>query len=325
MTSGATQANQIFRRFLDRISDYAIFVLNREGHVESWNEGARAIIGYAPDEILGRSLATLFEPQTGGIIVAGALTVSAEDGEFQGEAWQIRKDGSRFFASIAITVIRDDADGIAGFGVTIRDLTERQKAEAQKAGVMASLEKTAVTDFLTGVPNRRALDAYLMTSMAKAKRQNRPLCLAMVDLDHFKAFNDSQGHQAGDAFLKAAADSWRQALRVESLLARYGGEEFTVIMPGTTAGDALVALRRLQAATPAPLTCSIGFVQWDLTESAEALVKRADRGLYAAKAGGRNRIEMGPAGEGQRGPLLAKEAPFMTGAAIFPGLASRST
>lgn len=289
--SGVHHANQMFRRFLERISDCAIFVLNRAGGVESWNDGAHAIIGYSAAEVVGKPAAMLFESEgRDSSLIEAALAVAASDGRFESEFWQVRKDGERFWAGITITAILDDAEQTAGFGVMLRDLTERVRAEEQKAGVIALLEKTAGTDFLTGVANRRALDAYLITSMAAADKQGRPLTIAMIDLDHFKAYNDANGHQAGDLYLKDVIVVWRHVLRYESLLARYGGEEFTVIMPDTTVAQAIAVMERLREVTPAPITCSIGVAQWDGAGSADALIGRADRGLYAAKAAGRNRV-----------------------------------
>lgn len=293
--SGVHHANHMFRRFLDRISDCAIFVLSRDGHVESWNDGAHAIIGYTAAEVIGQHASYLVDAdvrENGD--VEQALLVATSEGRFETEFWQVRKDGSRFWAGITITAILDDAEHTAGFGVMLRDLTERLEAEEQKATVIALLEKTAGTDFLTGVANRRALDAYLITSMTLARSQERPLTIAMIDLDHFKAFNDTNGHLAGDIYLKEVIVVWRHVLRYESLLARYGGEEFTIIMPDTTAEQAVDVMNRVREVTPTPITCSIGVAQWDGTETADELIDRADRSLYAAKTAGPNRVAVGP-------------------------------
>jgi diguanylate cyclase (GGDEF)-like protein/PAS domain S-box-containing protein len=305
--SGVHHANHMFRRFLDRISDCAIFVLSRDGRIESWNDGAHAIIGYAQAEVVGQHVSAFVDPDVRDSgLVEQALAVAVAEGRFESEIWQCRKDGGRFWASVVITAILDDANETAGFGVMLRDLTERLAAEEQKAGVIALLEKTAGTDFLTGVANRRALDAYLITSMAASQKQQRPLCVAMIDLDHFKAFNDANGHPAGDLYLKEVIVVWRHVLRYESLLARYGGEEFTIIMPDTTMGQALEVMDRLREVTPAPITCSVGIAQWNGTETADAFIGRADQGLYAAKHSGRNRVIRGP--EASCGPLLLADA-----------------
>jgi diguanylate cyclase (GGDEF)-like protein/PAS domain S-box-containing protein len=293
--NSAEHSDLMFRRFLERITDYALFLLDKEGRVGSWNEGALAIIGYNREEIIGQPAAIFYtaEAQAEGLPVR-ALAESRASGRFDIEEWQVRKGGERFWAAITLTTIHDDDGLITGFGVMIRDLTGRLEAEAQKAGVMALLEKTAGTDFLTGAANRRSLDAALIAGIATAKRHGRPFSIAMADIDHFKTFNDSHGHQAGDRYLKAAVSAWKSVLRAGCLLARYGGEEFTILLPDTGLGHAMEAMNRLRLASPAPNTCSIGVVQWDGIETAESLLHRADQGLYAAKRAGRNRVEAGP-------------------------------
>jgi diguanylate cyclase (GGDEF)-like protein/PAS domain S-box-containing protein len=296
--NGAEHSDLMFRRFLERITDYAMFLLDETGRVGSWNEGARAIIGYDPREIIGRPASVFYtdEARAGGV-PARVFAESRASGRFDTEDWQVRKTGERFWAAITITAILDEDGGITGFGAMIRDLTGRIEAEAQKASVLARLEKTAGTDFLTGAANRRSLDSALTASMATAKRHGHPLSIAMADIDHFKTFNDTHGHLAGDRYLKEAITVWKTVLQAGCLLARYGGEEFAVLMPGTTLGHAWEAMDRLRLATPPPSTCSIGIAQWDGDETAETLIDRADRSLYAAKRAGRNRVEAGlPAG-----------------------------
>jgi len=120
-----------------------------------------------------------------------------------------------------------------------------------------------------------------------------PLCVAPIDLDNFKAFNDQHGHQAGDRLLKAAGAAWWANLRKADLLVRYGGEEFAVLLPDCGLDDAMAIAERLRTAQPEG-TCSIGVAEWVSNESVDELVRRADQALYAAKAGGRNRCCASP-------------------------------
>ena len=114
------------------------------------------------------------------------------------------------------------------------------------------------------------------------------MCVALLDLDHFKAYNDEHGHQAGDRLLKAASAAWEGRLRKTDLLARYGGEEFAVVLlPDCQLGNAMEIAERLRTAQPEG-TCSIGVADWDGRQDGDELIGRADRALYAAKAGGRN-------------------------------------
>jgi diguanylate cyclase (GGDEF)-like protein len=178
-------------------------------------------------------------------------------------------------------------------------------ALAQEVGRLAR------TDALTGVANRRAWDDELPRELARSARTGQFPCVALVDLDHFKAYNDRHGHQAGDRLLKAAAAAWAGRLRKTDLLARYGGEEFAVLLPDCGLEDATEIAERLRTAQPEG-TCSIGLAAWDGREDAAGLVARADRALYAAKEAGRDRCladrpaATGPASAGQPEPGVTR-------------------
>jgi diguanylate cyclase len=109
----------------------------------------------------------------------------------------------------------------------------------------------------------------------------------MIDLDHFKKFNDEYGHPAGDRLLKGAAAAWTGELRGVDLLARYGGEEFIALLPGSSGDEAVEVLGRLRAATPLGQSFSAGVAMWDGVETSDELIARADEALYQAKAAGR--------------------------------------
>jgi len=158
----------------------------------------------------------------------------------------------------------------------------------ERADFLLRLSDLAETDELTGLPNRRTWDAKIRGAVGYATRTRRPLCVAIVDLDHFKHFNDRHGHQAGDRLLKSAASAWRMELRETDTLARYGGEEFAVVLPGCSADVAEVVLERLREVTPESQTCSVGLAEWSAGESEADLVARADVALYDAKRAGRD-------------------------------------
>ncbi len=155
--------------------------------------------------------------------------------------------------------------------------------------LLARLAALATTDSLTGLPNRRAWDDQLGQLLARARRTGEPLTVAMVDLDHFKAFNDTHGHVRGDALLATTARRFAAQLRDVDLLARWGGEEFALALPGCRTDVAAASLQRLRTQVSHGQTCSIGHATWDGTESAEQLLARADAALYDAKASGRDR------------------------------------
>ncbi|WP_229076449.1 GGDEF domain-containing protein [Actinoplanes sp. DH11] len=154
----------------------------------------------------------------------------------------------------------------------------------------AQVRDLARSDELTGLPNRRAWNDELPRALERARRDRSPVTVAILDLDRFKTFNDTHGHPAGDRLLKAAAAAWHSALRDVDLIARHGGEEFVVLLPGAGPAEARQVLARALAVTPLGQTFSAGVAVWDRTETSDELLARADAALYAAKAGGRNRI-----------------------------------
>jgi diguanylate cyclase (GGDEF)-like protein len=164
------------------------------------------------------------------------------------------------------------------------------------------LERQAVTDPLTGLSNRRSFTKALERKVEHADRFAEPLSLLMIDIDRFKAVNDTYGHAAGDAVIKAVADTILASIRKVDVAARVGGEEFAVILPKSTMKSSLETAERIRKAvrkcviphgrTSLSVTVSIGVA----TRSGErqvpdVLVKEADRQLYAAKEGGRDRCE----------------------------------
>ncbi len=173
-------------------------------------------------------------------------------------------------------------------GLTVQRLVMETRRHAAESAIEAR------TDALTGLPNRRAWDEALDRDLARSRRSGKSLSISMLDLDHFKDFNDSRGHQAGDLLLKEAAAVWRAKTRETDLLARYGGEEFTLLMPDVDLEQARSAVERIRAATPGGQTCSAGVACWNGSESAQRLLARADEALYAAKVAGRDRSVAAP-------------------------------
>lgn len=161
----------------------------------------------------------------------------------------------------------------------------------ERADLAERLERLALTDELTGLPNRRALMLELERELARAERLGSPLGVAMIDFDRFKEFNDAHGHAEGDRVLRHAARAWRACVRVQDLLARYGGEEFVLLLPDCGGDEEvpLALIERVRAATPYDETVSVGLAIWNGTESPAELLGRADAALYGAKDEGRDR------------------------------------
>jgi diguanylate cyclase (GGDEF)-like protein len=183
---------------------------------------------------------------------------------------------------------------LAGVGSAMRTARALQEEYRQHAH----------TDPLTGLYNRRWMDERLTFEIARSELRARPLCLMMIDIDHFKPYNDTHGHLAGDLVLQTVAATVRMALRESDLAVRFGGEEVVVILPGTETAEALGVAGRLHRAlsgsgypavggTPLPrVTVSIGVAAWKAGDDAVRLIRRADRALYRAKDAGRNRSSL---------------------------------
>ena len=166
----------------------------------------------------------------------------------------------------------------------------------------AQLEELAREDPLTELPNRRALADGLSAEMERARREPHSLAVVMIDLDHFKRFNDTYGHPAGDELLRTSSAQWRDLLRSGDLLARLGGEEFVLVLPAVDGATAEALVDRLQAATPLAQSFSAGVALWDGQELSAELIQRADAAMYRAKAAGRARTVV-DAGDRPRWPL----------------------
>jgi len=154
------------------------------------------------------------------------------------------------------------------------------------------LEALATTDPMTALMNRRGWYERVNDLAALCGRTRQPLTLAIADLDHFKAYNDAHGHEAGDLLLQEFARIATALLRDVDVLARWGGEEFAIALPGCDAETARVALDRLRMSVPGRQTCSFGIATWDGVETVTECLARADAALYRAKASGRDRMAL---------------------------------
>jgi diguanylate cyclase len=163
-------------------------------------------------------------------------------------------------------------------------------------------EQHSNTDPLTGLANRRSLEAFLRAAQITAMEAGTPLSILMIDIDHFKTFNDDYGHQVGDQVLRLVARVLQESVRDCDLAARYGGEELMAVLPGASLDvcteaaerirrriDEARLTRRTTGEELSSITVSIGVAQFRMAESAEGMIERCDRALYQAKRSGRNR------------------------------------
>jgi diguanylate cyclase (GGDEF)-like protein len=208
-------------------------------------------------ELSGRPASVLFEPLLRKGEPVGVLVV--------GWPQAVRVGGSR-------------ATAIALLAHEVATVIER-------ADMLTQLTDMASTDSLTGLPNRRAWEKSLNGALA----EDKGVALAMLDLDHFKDFNDTYGHPAGDRLLRETAAAWREELRAGDLVARLGGDEFALLLPDCNPANALEVVERLRLRIPSEQTCSAGIATHKPGSPPEALMTQADTALYEAKSAGRNR------------------------------------
>jgi diguanylate cyclase len=187
---------------------------------------------------------------------------------------------------------------------TRRDLEQTRETLERMSSELSETRQSLLEDALTGAQNRRGMDAILTREVARAKRGNGRLVVAMIDIDHFKQVNDTHGHDAGDRLLAHVSMIAKSVLRESDALVRYGGEEFLLILPDAELRGAEFVLDRLRIVIGrSPLvynqkkievTFSGGLAQLQDGENGHNLVLRADRALYEAKNAGRNRIRVAP-------------------------------
>ncbi len=284
-----------FRAIFEHVRDYAIFTVDAQGRIDSWNPSLRRFGGWSAADVMGKPFDLFFPPEHHDPAeLAELLTLATRTGSAEIEGWRIREDGPVFWANSVVTALPDSDGAVRGFVIVSRDMTVRKRMEDE-------LRRLATTDPLTGASNRR----NGLARLAEALRPGaEPPAVMMLDVDHFKLINDQHGHAMGDLVLCSIVLACRKLLGEGVPVVRWGGEEFLVILPGTGMEAALAmaeSIRATLAATPVDavggeirVSVSVGLAMAAPGDTPEAVINRADAALYAAKRGGRNRVELAP-------------------------------
>lgn len=275
-----------------------IIVIDDKGIIESFNQAAETIFGYKSDEVIGRNVSLLM-PSPHRELHDGYLAHYLHTGEKKiigigRELEACRKDGLIF--PVLLNVSEFIIGAKRGFVGVLRDLAQEKNTEAE----LSAMTHLATTDALTGIMNRRTIMNQFSSLLALATRYARPLCMGLIDIDHFKRINDEYGHQAGDVVLKKFACTVQKELRDTDYFGRYGGEEFMMLMPETTLDQAGLTLQRISSVIAGlktdigvadiQMTVSAGVAQHRQSESQQDMFSRVDKALYRAKQSGRNRV-----------------------------------
>lgn len=273
-------------------SGEAILITDRSNRIIAVNQALERDSGYCPEELLGKDPRVLSAHKTPRETYQLMWAALRESGYWQGELWDLRKDGMIYPKWAAISAIHDAKGELTNYIASFTDISERKAAEAR-------IDHLAHHDALTGLFNRYSLENRLAQSLLAARRENQQLAVIFIDLDRFKVINDLLGHAAGDGLLVAAAQRLRRAVGSETLLARFGGDEFMAVI--APCRDEQVprdmALRITDAfAEPFPhsgeefsITASVGIAQYPQDGATiQQLINHADAAMFDAKRRGRN-------------------------------------
>ncbi len=301
-----------------------MLLVNRQGRIVSANTSAMEVLGYRtndnpellfqdvvcdPKRKINEYLRACFRSAD---LVLGAVDLRSTNGDvvaarIEGCLAQYRTDKYQSLVLLRCLDKRKSSARFLALNDKLDEISRERMSIYQSTDDMRELQRLALVDSLTSLPNRRSLDKNLDFEWKRASREGKPLSTVLLDIDFFKAFNDTYGHLAGDACLKEVARTVQIASqRPADLTARYGGEEFAVLLPATEREGAVIVAERIRSEVERlgilhsasdindVVTASIGVATMvpTLDVSPLELLSKADKALYQAKAGGRNRVHV---------------------------------
>ncbi len=294
-----------YKRIVDNLYDGVYFV-DRERIITYWNKGAERITGYSAAQTLGRSCR---ENLLNHVTASGVqlcqdhcpLAAVMEDGrEREVEVFLHHAQGHRLPVVVRATALRDETSRIIGAIETFSNNSNVINTRRE----LREMHQVAMTDALTGIGNRRHLEGRLRAAIAEFQVNTNQVGLLSIDVDHFKQFNDSYGHNTGDSVLRMVAQTMRHALRATDTTGRWGGEEFIAILHDVRdKDDLLAAAEKVRALVEhsrldldgqgLAVTVSIGGTLLLPRDTADSFVGRADQLMYRSKESGRNYVTVG--------------------------------
>jgi diguanylate cyclase (GGDEF)-like protein/PAS domain S-box-containing protein len=298
--------SSFYQRLLDSLHD-GVYVVDRDRVIQYWSQGAEEISGYPRDVVIGRRCGDeglLMHVDDSGQVLCGTgcpLAATIRDGESREvEAFLHHEDGHRVPVRIRADPIRDESGAIVG-AVEIFDENRRRQLDRER---ISELERLALLDPLTELGNRRYAELQLHSKLGELERFARPFGVLFFDVDQFKRFNDEHGHETGDRVLRIVGRTALASVRAFDSLSRWAGDEFlgliAYVSPEQLArvGDKIRALVGSSSLTAQSgtlrVTLSVGATMARPDDSAETLVARADRMMYASKTAGGNRLTLDP-------------------------------
>ncbi|MBN1577062.1 MAG: diguanylate cyclase [Chitinispirillaceae bacterium] len=300
-----SKAQQLTRRF-QNISKYfesimqdstdIIFSVDTDGFILKFNKGAQIHFGYSQEEIVGKPLAYLFVNDTDERKILSAVLLSGKS--VNEEIPMKTRSGNVILLNLSMSEMKNDNNQIIGLVVTAKDITEKKKLEMELVKKNELLGKLAITDSLTELYNSRHFHDQIKRELSRMRRNpGRKLSLILLDIDHFKQLNDTEGHQMGDHVLRSLGQVVKVCIRKDVDLGfRYGGDEFVIMLPDTDKAQAKVVAERIQKQFSAfkfgNTGLSMGIAEAFPDEDEQSLIKRADEAMYRSKKEGRSRLTM---------------------------------
>jgi diguanylate cyclase (GGDEF)-like protein/PAS domain S-box-containing protein len=296
--------NYSYQAIIENLHDGLYFV-DRNRTITYWNKAAEKISGFRADEVVGKSCADnilAHVDSEGNSLCTGTCPLEAtiDDGQFrEADVYMHHKDGHRIPVSVRASALYDTQGSIVGAIELFTDISHQTANELR----VKELEKMALLDNLTQLANRNYIEKELKARFDEIRRYQVPFGILFMDVDHFKRFNDTYGHDVGDEVLKFVAGTFVSNARPFDLFGRWGGEEFIGIIRNIHAenlerlGNRLRSLIEhsyiLNKGKKLNVTISIGATMVELNDTIDSLIKRADVFLYQSKANGRNCLTIG--------------------------------
>jgi len=294
--------NELYRSVLDNLNEGVYFV-NLERRITYWNKGAERITGYSAEEVVGRDCADnlLVHVDEAGKHLCTAdcplVDIMKQNCSHKNDQVYLHhKSGHRLPVSVSISLIRD----AGGTPIGAAEVFYETKKIDPDAQLIESLKRETLIDMLTGLPNRRYLQMNLTGALAEYNRHGIGFGLLFIDVDHFKHFNDTYGHEAGDSLLKLVGTTMGNCMRAYDMIGRWGGEEFLAIIRFTDDRQFLLVAEKLRTMVENSflmhkdealnVTITLGATHVRQGDTVETLVDRADRLMYKGKQAGRNRV-----------------------------------
>lgn len=282
--------NVELEHFFEVIDPYVISAtITPEGMLLDVSRAFENVSGYTKADLENREMYRLLQPGMSEAVVDAKWKATLAGDAWKDETECLNKQGGSYWLKYTVFPIVDPGNEVSSYMLLGIDVTATKRLEA-----------LALEDQLTGLYNRRKIDECLEREVRNAERFNHPLSVLMMDVDHFKAVNDTYGHQRGDAILREIGGLIRGSVRTVDYAGRFGGEEFAVLCPETGKAGAAVLAEQIRGVIAGhvfeevgSVTVSIGVAELEEGDDGDAVIRKADRALYTAKRSGRNRSVLG--------------------------------